>query len=75
VAAPTGVPLNVTVLAPWLVPKPLPVIVSELPTGPAVGSSWLISGMTVKLLALDPVPPDGVVTLIGPVCPDAGTVA
>jgi hypothetical protein len=50
-------------------------IVNELPTGPVFGVRLLIRGLTVKLLAVDPVPPFGVVTVISPVDPDAGTVA
>lgn len=50
-------------------------IVNELPTGPVFGVRLLISGLTVKLVALEPVPPFGVVTLIRPVDPVGGTVA
>lgn len=32
-----GVPLNVTVLVPWEVPKPVPLIVTDVPTAPDVG--------------------------------------
>jgi hypothetical protein len=42
-----AVPLNVIVLVPWLVPKPEPLIVTELPIGPEVidrpvmlGAAW-----------------------------------
>lgn len=38
------VPLNVTVLDPWLEPKFVPVIVTEVPTAPEVGASVLIVG-------------------------------
>jgi hypothetical protein len=34
---PAFVPLNETVLDPWLAPKPVPVIVTEVPTDPDVG--------------------------------------
>src|SRR5882672_2706676 len=50
-------------------------MVSDDPTGPDVGTKPVSNGLIVKLLALDPVPPTGVVTLIGPVDPDGGTVA
>lgn len=33
----TGVPLNVTVLAPCDAPKPLPIITTNVPTGPVCG--------------------------------------
>ena len=32
-----GVPLNVTVLVPFVAPKLVPVIVTDVPTGPLVG--------------------------------------
>lgn len=38
------VPLKVTVLDPWLEPKPDPAIVTKVPTGPAVGERLLIVG-------------------------------
>ena len=37
-------PLNVTVLVPWVDPKPLPEIVTEVPTFPEVGDRLLIFG-------------------------------
>jgi hypothetical protein len=37
-----AVPLNVTVLVPWAAPKFVPVMVTELPTTPAVGFKLLI---------------------------------
>jgi hypothetical protein len=68
-------PLNVTVVAPV---KPLPVIVTLVPTGPLVGenddTTGFVAVVTVKLDELVPVPP-GVVTAIGPVVDPAGTVA
>jgi hypothetical protein len=63
--APT--PLNVTLVAPV---KPLPVIVTVVPTGPATGEN----GITVKTVVLVKVPA-GVVTAIGPVAAPEGTVA
>ena len=67
-------PLNLTELAPL---KLVPLIWTLVPTGPLGGAKLLIVGggtVTVKLLALLVVPP-GVVTLIGPLVADAGTVA
>ncbi|SRR6266436_2604499 len=37
-------PLNLTVLLPWLAPKPDPAIVTEAPTGPLVGVRLLMVG-------------------------------
>src|SRR5438046_2829086 len=34
-----AVPLNVTVLPPWVAPKPAPAIVTDVPIGPVVGLS------------------------------------
>ena len=57
------VPLNFTVLVPWVEPKFVPVIVTEAPTAPVVGDRLVMLGAatTVKrspLLALPPtVPP------------------
>jgi hypothetical protein len=39
-----AVPLNVTVLVPWVAPKLVPVIVTELPTGPEFGEILVIRG-------------------------------
>ncbi len=72
--------LNVT--EPVVNPLPLkfvPLIVTEVPTGPEVGENELIVGagtgvVTVKSERLDPVPPDAV-TLIGPVVAPDGTAA
>jgi hypothetical protein len=66
--------LNVTAVVPV---KLVPVIVTDVPTGPDVGVNDVIVGQaaTVKLVRLDPVPPPGVVTLIGPVVAVVGTVA
>ena len=48
------VPLNFTVLAPWVAPKFVPVIVTEAPTAPDVGDKLLMLGVgnTVKLTPL-----------------------
>lgn len=73
----TDAPLpNLTEVAPA---SPEPVIVTSVPTGPEVGEIDVIVGpavvvVTVKLLALVPVPAE-VVTAIGPLVAPAGTVA
>ncbi|MSR49289.1 MAG: hypothetical protein EXS07_04495 [Gemmataceae bacterium] len=57
--------------------KFVPVITTEVPTGPAVGVKEVMVGAgdaTVKLVAVLTVPP-GVVTEIGPVGAPTGTVA
>src|SRR6266508_2299309 len=68
-------PLNRTAVAP---PKPLPLIRTEVPTGPLVGENEEIVGAaapgTVKFVALVAVPP-GVVTVIFPVTAPLGTIA
>jgi len=69
------VPLNFTVLVPWLDPKLAPVIVTDAPTAPDVGERLVIlgAGTTVKvtpLLALLET-----VTTTFPVVAPVGTVA
>ena len=39
-----AVPLNATVFVPWLAPKFVPVIVTEVPAGPDVGERLVIVG-------------------------------
>jgi hypothetical protein len=71
-----AVPLNVTVLVPCEAPKFVPVIVTEVPTGPAVGFNPVIespAAVTVKLTALLALPPTVTTTL--PVLAPAGTGA
>ena len=65
-------PLNVTAVTPV---NAVPVIVTEVPTGPLVGLKLVIAGegITVKSPALDAVPV--AVTEIGPVVAPDGTVA
>jgi len=46
------VPLNLTVLLPWVDPKLLPVIVTEVPTVPEVGERPVMLG---NILVADPV--------------------
>jgi hypothetical protein len=69
-------PLNVTLVAPV---RFVPVMVTDVPTGPLVGVNEVIVGVaavvvTVKLWELQSVPP-GVVTQIFPVVAPVGTVA
>src|SRR6266571_4994962 len=49
-----AVPLKLTVLLPWVDPKLVPVMVTEVPTGPEVGDRLVMLGgvVTVKLTAL-----------------------
>jgi hypothetical protein len=68
------VPLNVTVLAPCVVPKFAPAIVTALPTGPDVGVRLVRLGadaVTVKLMPLLPMPPT--VTMTIPLVAPVGT--
>ena len=45
----TPLPLIVTVLLPWVAPKVVPVIVTDVPMGPDVGVRLVIPGETEKL--------------------------
>ena len=49
-----AVPLNLTVLLPWVEPKLVPVIVTDAPTAPDVGERLVIcgAGTTVKVTPL-----------------------
>ena len=65
-------PLKLTVLAPMLVPKLVPAIVTDWPTGPEVGERLVMLGtVTVKFTALLAVPPT--VTTTFPVVAPLGT--
>jgi hypothetical protein len=69
------VPLNLTVLVPWVEPKFVPVIVTDAPTAPEVGERLVILGAATTvndtpLLALLPT-----VTTTLPVVAPVGTVA
>jgi hypothetical protein len=70
------VPLNLTADAPM---KPVPMIVTDVPTVPLVGANEAIvgtgDGVTVKLVGLVAVLLPGFVAEIGPVVAPAGTVA
>jgi hypothetical protein len=67
------VPLNVTVLLPWLEPKFVPVIVTDAPTAPDVGDRLVMlgAGTIVKLIPLLPNP--ATVTTTFPVVAPWGT--
>ena len=75
VAADAATPLNLTVLVPWVAPKFVPVMVTEVPTAPPAGVTEVIpgGGKTEKLPLLVAVPP-GVVTDRVPVVAPGGTV-
>ena len=64
-------PLNVTVLVPWVAPNVVPVMVTEVPTTPLVGDKLVMLGTTVKLTALLARPPT--VTTTFPVVAPLGT--
>jgi hypothetical protein len=68
-----AIPLNVTVLVPWLAPKFVPVTVTEVPSVPEVGLRLEMfgAGITVKVKPLLGTPPT--VTTTGPVVAPAGT--
>jgi hypothetical protein len=69
------VPLNFTVLVPWVAPKFDPATVTEAPTAPDVGVRLVMLGAatTVKLLPLLATP--DTVTTTFPVVAPVGTVA
>src|SRR5947209_9544513 len=54
-----AVPLRVSVLVPWVEPKLLPLMVTDVPTGPPVGFTVVIAGgaVTVKRTPLLGTPP------------------
>ena len=69
------VPLNLTVLVPWVAPKFVPVIVTAVPTGPDVGFRLVIAGagvVTVNVTPLLACVPTVTTTL--PVAAPVGTV-
>jgi len=68
-----GVPLNVRVLDPWVVPKSVPVTVIEVPMPPEVGERPSILGANVNVTPLLACP--ATVTTTGPVEAPAGTGA
>jgi hypothetical protein len=70
-----AVPLNVTVLEPWLAPKFVPLIVTAVATGPLEGERLVSVGATptVYVNALLATPPSVTTTL--PLVAPAGTSA
>lgn len=64
-------PLKVTVLVPWVIPKPVPVIVTEVPGSPVLGLRVAMPGGTMKLTPLLAKPPT--VTTTFPVVAPGGT--
>ncbi len=70
-----AVPLNFTVLEPWDEPKFVPVIVTDVPTGPDVGDRLPIEGVgrTVKVMPFEATP--FTVTTRLPVVAPEGTTA
>ena len=71
-----AVPLNVTLLVPWVAPKLVPAIVTEVPATPEVGLIEVILGggtVTVKVTPLLATPPT--VTTTFPVVTVEGTGA
>ena len=67
------VPLNLTVLEPWVAPKLEPLMVTEAPIPPDVGDTLLIDGPTVNETPLLAAPPT--VTTTEPVVAPEGTGA
>jgi hypothetical protein len=68
-----SVPLNETVLVPWVVPKFAPAIVTGVPTGPDIGFKLAMLGETVKDTEL--LAPPATVTKTFPVAAPVGTGA
>ena len=64
--------LNFTVLLPWVLPKLVPEMVTEVPTAPAVGDKLVMFGVTVKGTPLLATPPTVTTTL--PLVAAVGTV-
>src|SRR5947209_10353072 len=54
-----AVPLNLTVLVPWVAPKLVPVMVTDAPPAPEVGARLVMLGLasTVRLTPLFLTPP------------------
>ena len=71
-----AVPLNFTVPLPWLAPKFVPAITTEVPTGPDVGARLVTlgAGTTVNPTPALATPPDEVTTTF-PVVAPVGTTA
>jgi hypothetical protein len=67
------VPLNVTVLVPFVAPKPLPAIVTTVATGPLVGERLVIVGGTVTVNDVPVLASPPTVTTTLPVVAPVGT--
>jgi len=71
-----AIPLNVTVLVPCVAPKFVPVMVTEVPTGPDEGLRLLMNGLgegTVKITVLLPTPWTATHNRSFPIAAPAGT--
>jgi hypothetical protein len=68
-----AVPLNFTVLVPWVAPKFVPVIVTDVPTGPELGERLLMLGGTVTVNVTPLLARPATVTTTGPVVAPLGT--
>ena len=68
------VPLNVTVLLPWLDPKFVPVMVTEAATAPDVGDRLVMTGKPIVKLTPLLGPPLAVTTTLPVVAPTGTTV-
>ena len=66
-----GVPLKVTELVPWVVPKLVPMIVTTVPTGPELGLRLVI----VKFVPVPPCPLDPLLELAQPASPRHNTAS
>jgi hypothetical protein len=67
-------PLKLTVLVPWLEPKLVPEIVTEVPTAPEVGDRLVMLGATEKFTPLLATPPTVTTTLPDGAPDGTGTV-
>ena len=67
------VPLNLTVLVPWVVPKFAPVIVTEAPTAPVVGDKLVMLGAATTVNDLPLLAAPLTVTTTLPVVAPVGT--
>ena len=68
-------PLKVTLLVPFVAPKWLPVIATDVPTGPEVGFKPLITGFGITVKATPSLCWAKTVTTTSPVAAPSGTVA
>lgn len=64
-------PLKVTVLEPWVLPKLVPEIATEVPVAPDVVPRFKMAGVTTNVPPVYPWPP--ILTTTGPVVPPSGT--